>query len=346
MLLVMERGATPEQVRAVVRRVEELGYEARPLAGRQRTAVAVLGNDGSVDAARFSDLAGIKEVVPVTTPYRKASREWRAENTVIRLPNGSAIGGDEVVVMAGPCSVESESQIVDTARRVRDAGATILRGGAFKPRSSPYSFQGIGKPGLEWLAKARAETGLPVVTEVMDTESVELVARHADILQVGARNMQNFSLLRRVGQAGKPVLLKRGYAATVTELLLAAEYVLAEGNEQVILCERGVRGFDGSTRFLLDLGAIPLVHQLSHLPIVADPSHGTGIRGKVLPMARAAVAAGADGLLVEVHSAPEQALSDGAQAITPGEFAELVRQCRGIAGVIGRRLAEPAGAAG
>jgi 3-deoxy-7-phosphoheptulonate synthase len=235
---------------------------------------------------------------------------------------------------------------VDTARRVRDAGATVLRGGAFKPRSSPYSFQGMGKPGLEWLAKARAETGLPVVTEVMDTESVELVARHADILQVGARNMQNFSLLRSVGQAGKPVLLKRGYAATMTELLLAAEYVLAEGNEQVILCERGVRGFDASTRFLLDLAAIPLVHQLSHLPIVADPSHGTGIRGKVLPMARAAVAAGADGLLVEVHSAPERALSDGAQAITPEEFAELVRQCRGIAGVVGRRLAESAGVAG
>jgi len=346
MLLVMERGATPEQVRAVIRRIEELGFAARPLAGRQRTSVAVLGNEDSVDAARFSDLAGIKEIVPVTEPFRMASREWRAENSVIHLPGGTAVGGGAVVVMAGPCSVESERQIVETARRVRDAGATVLRGGAFKPRSSPYSFQGLGKPGLEWLSKAREETGLPVVTEVMDAESVELVARHADLLQIGARNMQNFSLLRRVGRAGKPVLLKRGYAATVTELLLAAEYILAEGNEQVILCERGVRGFDGATRFLLDLAAIPLVHQISHLPIVADPSHGTGIRGNVLPMARAAVAAGADGLLIEVHPAPERALSDGVQAITPEKFAELMHQCRGIADVIGRRLAEPAGVAG
>lgn len=346
MLLVMERGATPEQVQAIVRRIEELGFEGRALAGRQRTAVAVLGNDVSLDAARFSDLAGIKEIVPVTEPYRLASREWQAENTVIQLPGGATVGGDEVVVMAGPCAVESERQIVETARRVRDAGATVLRGGAFKPRSSPYSFQGLGKQGLEWLAKAREESGLPVVTEVMDTESVELVARYADILQVGARSMQNFSLLRRIGQAGKPVLLKRGYAATVTELLLAAEYVLAEGNERVILCERGVRGFDSATRFLLDLTAIPLVHRLSHLPIVADPSHGTGIRGKVLPMARAAVAAGADGLLIEVHPAPEQALSDGVQTISPEEFGELMRQCRGIADVIGRRIAEPAGVVG
>jgi len=341
MLVVMEHGATGEQVQAVVRRIEELGYEARPLVGKERTAVAVLGNQGSVDAARFSDLAGVKELVPVTEPFRQASREWQPENTVVRLPGGVTVGGDEVVVMAGPCAVESERQIVDTARQVRDAGATVLRGGAFKPRSSPYSFQGVGEQALQWLARARQETGLPVVTEVMDTESVELVARYADVLQVGARNMQNFSLLRRVGRAGKPVLLKRGYAATITELLLAAEYILAEGNPQVILCERGVRGFDGATRFVLDLAAIPLVHRLSHLPIVADPSHGTGVRGKVVPMARAAVAAGADGLLIEVHPSPERALSDGVQTISTGEFAELMRQCRAIADVVGRRVAEP-----
>jgi 3-deoxy-7-phosphoheptulonate synthase len=329
-------------VQAVVRRIEEMGYEARALVGKLRTAVAVLGNQGNVDAARFSDLAGVKEAVPVTEPYRQASREWQPENTVVRLPGGVAVGGDDVVVMAGPCAVESEQQIVQTAQRVRDAGATVLRGGAFKPRSSPYSFQGLGEQGLRWLARARQESGLPVVTEVMDTESVDLVARYADVLQVGARNMQNFSLLRRVGRAGKPVLLKRGYAATVTELLLAAEYVLAEGNDQVILCERGVRGFDGATRFVLDLAAIPLVHRLSHLPIVADPSHGTGLRGQVVPMARAAVAAGADGLLIEVHPTPERALSDGVQTISTEEFTELMRQCRAIAEVIGRRVAEPA----
>jgi 3-deoxy-7-phosphoheptulonate synthase len=340
MLVVMERAATAEQVEEVVRRVEAMGFQSRTLTGRQRTAVAILGNEGSVDAGRFADLGGIKDCVPISEPYRQVTREWQPENTVVRLPNGVSIGGDEVVVMAGPCSVESERQIVETARRVRAAGASVLRGGAFKPRTSPYSFQGLGEQGLEWLAQARTETGLAIVTEVMDTESVDLVARHADVLQIGARNMQNFSLLRRVGQAGKPVLLKRGYAATVAELLLAAEYVLAEGNEQVILCERGVRGFDGATRFVLDLAAIPLVHRLSHLPIVADPSHGTGVRGKVLPMARAAVAAGADGLLVEVHPTPERALSDGVQSISPEEFVELMRQCRAIAGVLGRRVAE------
>ena len=340
MLVVMERAATAEQVQEVVRRVEAMGFQSRTLTGRQRTAVAILGNEGSVDAGRFADLGGIKDCVPISEPYRQVTREWQPENTVVRLPNGVSIGGDEVVVMAGPCSVESERQIVETARRVRAAGATVLRGGAFKPRTSPYSFQGLGEQGLEWLAQARTETGLAIVTEVMDTESVDLVARHADVLQIGARNMQNFSLLRRVGQAGKPVLLKRGYAATVAELLLAAEYVLAEGNAQVILCERGVRGFDGTARFILDLAAIPLVHRLSHLPIVADPSHGTGIRGKVLPMARAAVAAGADGLLVEVHPTPERALSDGVQSISPEEFVELMRQCRAIAGVLGRRMAE------
>ncbi len=342
MLVVMRRGARPEEIRGVVAAIEAMGYQAHALPGRQRTAVAVLGNDGRVDATRLEGLPGVLEVLHVSQPYRRASREWQEGNTVIRLPGGTTIGGEEIVLMAGPCAVESEAQLLAAARAVREAGAVVLRGGAFKPRTSPYSFQGLGERGLALLAAAREETGLAVVTEVLDTESVELVAGVADILQIGARNMQNYSLLKRVGRADKPVLLKRGIAATVSELLLAAEYILAEGNPQVILCERGVRSFDGAQRFVLDLAAIPLVHGLSHLPIVADPSHGTGARGRVLPMARAAVAAGADGLLVEVHPEPERALSDGGQSLAPDEFAELVRQVRGVAEVVGRRVAEPA----
>jgi len=253
------------------------------------------------------------------------------------------IGGDEVVVMAGPCSVESEKQILEAAHAVRDAGATMLRGGAFKPRSSPYSFQGLGRKGLALLARARDETGLLIVTEAMDPEGLDAVAEVADVVQIGARNMQNYSLLKRAGRVGKPVLLKRGLAATIQELLLSAEYVLAEGNPNVILCERGVRTFDSATRNLFDLAAVAVVHGLSHLPIVADPSHGTGHRDMVIPMARAAVAAGADGLLVEVHPNPEQALSDGAQSLYPAQFVQMMREARLIAEVIGRRVAEPAG---
>jgi 3-deoxy-7-phosphoheptulonate synthase len=342
MLIVMQHGATAEEVRGVVAAIEEMGYQARPMPGKQRTAVGLVGNDGKVDASRLEGLPGVLEIIHVTQPYKQVSREWKSENTLIHLPGGVTIGGDDVVVMAGPCSVESEAQILTAARAVREAGAVVLRGGAFKPRTSPYSFQGLGKQGLELLARAREETGLLVVTEVMDSEDVDLVARYADILQVGARNMQNYSLLKRVGRIRKPVLLKRGIAATITELLLAAEYILAEGNPQVILCERGVRSFDNATRFLLDLTAIPLVHKLSHLPIVADPSHGTGLRDKVIPMARAAVAAGADGLLIEVHPDPAHALSDGAQSLAPDQFAELMRQAHAIAEVIGRRIAEPA----
>jgi 3-deoxy-7-phosphoheptulonate synthase len=342
MLIVMQHGATAEDVRGVVAAIEEMGYQARPMPGKQRTAVGLVGNDGKVDASRLEGLPGVLEIIHVTQPYKQVSREWKSENTVVQLAGGVTIGGDDVVVMAGPCSVESEAQIIAAARAVREAGAVVLRGGAFKPRTSPYSFQGLGKRGLELLAKAREETGLLVVTEVMDSEDVDLVARYADIMQVGARNMQNYSLLKRVGRARKPVLLKRGISATITELLLAAEYILAEGNPQVILCERGVRGFDTATRFVFDLTAIPLVHKLSHLPIVADPSHGTGLRDKVIPMARAAVAAGADGLLIEVHPDPAHALSDGAQSLAPDQFAELMRQTRAIAEVIGRRVAEPA----
>ncbi len=342
MLIVMRHGATDEEVRRVVAVIEEMGYQARPMPGAQRTAVGLVGNDGRVDASRLEGLPGVQEVIHVSKPYKQVSREWKPENTVVRLPGGVSVGGAEVVAIAGPCSVENERQIIAAARLVKDAGAVILRGGAWKPRTSPYSFQGLGRPGLKLLAKARAETGLLICTEAMDPEGVGYVAEVADIIQIGARNMQNFSLLKAAGRARKPVLLKRGMSATIEELLLSAEYLLAEGNHDVILCERGIRGFDTATRNVFDLTAIPVVHKLSHLPIIADPSHGTGLRDKVLPMARAAVAAGADGIMVEVHPNPEQALSDGAQTLYPEQFAQLMREVRVIAEVIGRRVAEPA----
>jgi 3-deoxy-7-phosphoheptulonate synthase len=341
MLVVMAHNATPEQIDGVVKTIRDLGYDAAPIPGKQRTAVGLVGNDGKVDSSRLEALPGVMQVIHVSQPYKQVSREWREEPTIIELSNGTRIGSGEVVVMAGPCSVESEEQIMTSARLLRAAGATILRGGAFKPRSSPYSFQGLGEEGLRLLARAREETGMAIVTEAIDPEGVELVAEYADIIQIGARNMQNFSLLRRAGRTGKPVLLKRGMAATVKELLLSAEYILAEGNPQVILCERGVRSFDTHTRNLLDLTAIPVVKSLSHLPIIADPSHGTGIRAKVIPMARAAVAAGADGLMIEVHPEPEKALSDGAQSLYPDQFEELMTQIRVIANAIDREVTAP-----
>ncbi len=342
MLIVMRHGASEEEVRRVVEIIKEMGYQARPMPGTQRTAVGLVGNDGRVDASRLEGLPGVQEVIHVSKPYKQVSREWKGENTVVRLAGGLTVGGPDVVAIAGPCSVESEAQILEAARLVKEAGAVILRGGAWKPRSSPYSFQGLGRPALKLLAKARAETGLLICTEAMDPEGIGWVSEVADIIQIGARNMQNFSLLKAAGRTRKPVLLKRGMSATITELLLSAEYLLAEGNQDVILCERGVRGFDTTTRNLFDLTAIPVVHKLSHLPIIADPSHGTGLREKVIPMARAAVAAGADGIMVEVHPDPGQALSDGAQTLFPDQFAQLMREVRVIAEVIGRRVAEPA----
>jgi 3-deoxy-7-phosphoheptulonate synthase len=336
MLVVMAHNATPEQIDDVVATIRDLGYDAAPIPGKQRTAIGLIGNDGKVDSNRIEALAGVMQIIHVSQPYKQVSREWREEATVIELSNGTRIGDGDIAIMAGPCAVESESQIMESARILRAAGATILRGGAFKPRSSPYSFQGMGEDGLRLLARAREETGMAIVTEAIDPEGVDLVAEYADIVQIGARNMQNFSLLRRAGRAGKPVLLKRGMAATVKELLLSAEYILAEGNPWVILCERGVRSFDTHTRNLLDLTAIPVVKSLSHLPIIADPSHGTGLRAKVIPMARAAVAAGADGLMVEVHPEPERALSDGAQSLYPEQFQEMMAQIRLIADAIGR----------
>jgi len=323
MLVVMKHDASEEQIAEVVRTITSLGYRAHPIRGTQRTAVGLTGNDGAGDAGRFEGLPGVLSAIPVTHAYKQASREWKEDDTVITLPNGTVIGGPDLVIMAGPCAVEGEREIIEIA---------------FKPRSSPYSFQGLGLEGLKYLERAREETGMMIVTEALDAQGVDLVAEYADIVQIGARNMQNYPLLRRAGRAGKPVLLKRGMSATIEELLLAAEYILAEGNEDVILCERGVRSFARHTRNLLDLAAIPVVKSLSHLPIIADPSHATGQRAKVVPLARAAVAASADGLIVEVHQNPPQAMSDGAQSLYPDQFRALMEEIRVIAGAIGREV--------
>jgi 3-deoxy-7-phosphoheptulonate synthase len=341
----MQQGAAQTDIARVVQTIREMGYDARPIPGAQRTAIGLIGNDGRVDSSRIQGLPGVSNVIHVTQPYKQVSREWRPENTVVQIAPGVSVGGSEVVIIGGPCSVESEEQILAAARAVRDAGGSALRGGAFKPRSSPYSFQGLGKRGLELLALAKRETGLAIVTEAVDEAGAYQAAEVADCIQIGARNMQNYSLLKVVGRIGKPVLLKRGMAATITDLLLSAEYVLAEGNPNVILCERGVRSFDPSTRNLLDLTAIPIVQRISHLPIVADPSHGTGIRDMVIPMARAAVAAGADGVLIEMHPAPERAMSDGAQSLYPEQFESLVREIRAVASAIGRNVTSETGTA-
>ena len=341
MLVVMQHGAAQAEVDRVVKVITEMGYEARPMPGAQRTAIGIVGNDGRIDGSRLAALPGVVQIIHVTQPYKQVSREWRSESTVVTIAPGVTFGADEVPVIAGPCSVESAKQIIEAAQMARDAGATALRGGAFKPRSSPYAFQGLGKKGLELLDMARRETGLPVVTEAMDDEGAHLVAEYADCIQIGARNMQNYSLLKTVGRIGKPVLLKRGMAATISDLLLSAEYIFAEGNEQVILCERGVRTFDPATRNMLDLTAIPTVHKLSHLPIIADPSHGTGIRDRVTPMARAAVAAGADGVIVEMHPHPDTASSDGAQSLYPEQLTSLIQELRAVATAIGRRVTAP-----
>ena len=338
MLVVMRHGAPTADVDRVVAVIEEMGYSACPMPGAQRTAVGIVGNDGRVDAGRIEALPSVVRVIHVTQPYKQVSREWRDEPTIVTIAPGVSFGGTEVPVVAGPCAVESEAQIIRAAQLVRASGGTALRGGAFKPRSSPYSFQGLGLDGLKLLVRAREETGLPIVTEAMDEEGARVIADHADCIQIGARNMQNYSLLKTVGKLSCPVLLKRGMAATIADLLLSAEYILAEGNSQVILCERGVRTFDPAVRNMFDLTAIPMVHSLSHLPIVADPSHGTGLRDMVMPMARAAVAAGADGILVEMHPEPDRALSDGAQSLYPQQFSALMAELRGVATAIGRSV--------
>ena len=337
MLVVMRQNASPEEIRGVVAAIEARGFKAHPIPGAQRTAIGITGNRGAVDAPVFESLPGVLEVIPVTHAYKLVSREVKTEDSVV-LIGGVPVGGPGLVVAAGPCAVESYDQMLTVARRVKQAGGHLLRGGAFKPRTSPYSFQGLGEEGLRILAAAREETGLPVVTEALDAEGIDLIERYADCIQIGARNMQNFSLLKRAGKAKKPVLLKRGLAATLEEFLMSAEYVLSEGNYEVVLCERGVRTFSDFSRNTLDLAVVPAVKAASHLPILVDPSHGTGRRDKVSPLSRAAVAVGADGLIVEVHHDPNTALSDGPQSITPDMFDQLLRDLRQIAPVIGRQL--------
>jgi 3-deoxy-7-phosphoheptulonate synthase len=337
MLVVMRQDATPEQIRGVVEAVEARGYKAHPIPGAQRTAIGITGNKGAEEAPVFETLPGVLEVIPVTHAYKLVSREVKPEDSVVKV-GGVPIGGPELAVVAGPCAVESREQLLTVARAIKAAGAQILRGGAYKPRTSPYSFQGLGEEGLKLLAEAREATGLPVVTEALDSESMDLVERYADAIQIGARNMQNFSLLKRAGRARKPVVLKRGMSATLEEFLMSAEYILAEGNYQVILCERGVRTFSDHSRNTLDLAVVPAVKRMSHLPILVDPSHGTGRREKVAPLSRAAAAVGADGVMIEVHHDPNRALSDGPQSITPDMFEDLMRELRQIAPVIGRKL--------
>ncbi len=341
MLIVMQSHATEEQVRAVCQRVEALGYKAHPIPGSTRTAIGITGNTGAVDIGSLESMPGVVECIPVSKPYKLVSRDVKEEDTIIRIPTPAgevAIGGPAVALVAGPCAIESREQALTIAEQVARAGARLFRGGAYKPRTSPYSFQGLGEPGLQILAEVRERFGLGIVTEAVDHGSLDLVEQYADVIQIGARNMQNFSLLKRAGRARKPVLLKRGLSATLDEFLMAAEYILSEGNYNVMLCERGVRTFADHSRNTLDLTVVPAVKRRSHLPILVDPSHGTGLRHKVLPLSRAAVAVGADGLLVEVHHEPDRALSDGMQSILPEEFRQLTEEVRQIAAVLHRSV--------
>jgi 3-deoxy-7-phosphoheptulonate synthase len=333
----MKRDVSARDLAAVVARVERINCRAHISQGEERTIVGVVGDQLLVNPDAFSQLNGVERVLPLSQPFKLASRDFRPEDTVIRV-NGVSIGGETFVVMAGPCAVESREQLLQTAHAIKAAGATILRGGAFKPRTSPYSFQGLGFEGLQILASAREETGLPVVTEVMSPETVPLVASYADILQIGARNMQNYALLQAVGNAHKPVLLKRGMMSTIKELLMSAEYILSQGNNRVMLCERGIRTFETYTRNTLDINAIPLLKKLTHLPVIVDPSHGAGLWELVPAVSRASMAAGADGLLIEVHCHPERALSDGPQSLKPERFGDLMAQLGSIAAAVGRKL--------
>jgi len=332
----MRAQAGEEDIRRVCEKIQSLGFRPHIMPGAERTAIGITGNHGPVDRAEFEDLPGVAEAIPVSKPYKLVSREVKPDNTVVEVA-GVRVGASELALCAGPCSVESREQILACARAVKAAGGQLLRGGAYKPRTSPYAFQGLGEAGLQYLAEARDATGLGVVTEAIDVETFDLVERYADCIQIGARNMQNFSLLRRAGRSRLPVLLKRGMSSTLEEFLMAAEYILSEGNYQVILCERGVRTFADHTRNTLDLSVVPFVQQLSHLPIIVDPSHGTGKRDKVHPMALAAIAAGASGLIVEVHPNPDRALSDGYQSLYPNQFAELAEECRALAGLLRSR---------
>jgi 3-deoxy-7-phosphoheptulonate synthase len=340
MLVVMKSQATPEQIKAVCEAIEQMGFRAHPLPGAQRTAIGITGNQGEVDRGNLEELSGVAEVIRVTKAYKLASRDVKEEDTVIRFPGTDAtVGGRNLAIVAGPCSIESREQAFAIAEQVAASGAQFFRGGAYKPRTSPYAFQGLGLEALRIMAEIRDQFGLRIVTEAIDNETLDLVAEWADVIQIGARNMQNFSLLKHAGRIRKPVLLKRGLSATLDEFLMSAEYIMSEGNYEVILCERGVRTFADHTRNTLDLSIVPAVQRLSHLPILVDPSHGTGKRDKVLPMARAAIAVGADGVMVEVHNQPEKALSDGPQSIYPDQFARMMDEIEQIAPVVQRTLA-------
>ena len=339
MLVVMKAHATPEQVSAVCSKIESLGYRAHSIPGAERTAIGITGNQGEVQPGTLEEMPGVQEVIPVTKSYKLVSRDVKEENTIVRFPGSNAtIRGKGLAVVAGPCAIESREQAFAVAERVHHAGAQFFRGGAYKPRTSPYSFQGLGEEALRIMSDIRDQFGMKIVTEAIDHESLELVEQYADVIQIGARNMQNFSLLKRAGRSRKPVLLKRGMSATLEEFLMAAEYVMSEGNYRVILCERGVRTFADHTRNTLDLSLIPAVQRLSHLPILVDPSHGTGKRNKVTPLSRASVAVGSDGLLIEVHCDPDKALSDGMQSLYPDQFDELMSQVRQIATVVNRTV--------
>lgn len=337
MIVVMQQKATAKQVGGVIKKIEELGFKPHLSQGEEKTIIGLVGSDRHIDPQVFTILPGVEQVVPILRPFKLASREFKPKDSLVQI-NGVKIGGNEVVVMAGPCAVESKEQVLETAMAVQKAGAKILRGGAFKPRTSPYSFQGLGKEGLEILACAKEKTGLGIVTEVLEPKDVPLVSQYADILQIGARNMQNFALLEEVGKVNKPVLLKRGMSSTLEELLLSAEYILSNGNYNVILCERGIRTFEKYTRNTLDISAVPMIKKLSHLPVIVDPSHSTGQRDLVNPISKAAIAAGADGLIVEVHPHPDKALCDGYQSLTFQEFEKLMKELKAISEAVGRVL--------
>lgn len=339
MLVVMKPQATPEQIQAVCDQIQQLGFRPHPLPGAQRTAIGITGNQGQIERGNLEDLPGVAEVIRVSKPYKLVSRDVKEEDTVIHFPGTDAtIGGRDLAMIAGPCSIESREQAFATAEFIARSGAQFFRGGAYKPRTSPYAFQGLGEEALQIMAEIRERHGMRIVTEAIDSEALELVAQYADVIQIGARNMQNYSLLRAAGRKRMPVLLKRGLSATLDELLMAAEYIMSEGNYQVILCERGIRTFTDHTRNTLDLSIVPAVKRLSHLPIIVDPSHGTGKRNKVTPLARAAVAVGCDGLIVEVHNQPEKALSDGMQSIYPDQYENLFAECSQIAQVLHRNI--------
>lgn len=337
MIIVMKMGASQQEIQNVVQRVETLGFHTHLSQGEERTIIGIIGDERPLDKDSLGRMRGIERIVPILRPFKLASRDFQQADTVFPL-NGHSIGGQKIIVMAGPCAVESREQILETAHVVKEAGAHLLRGGAFKPRTSPYSFQGLGEEGLQYLAEAREATGLAIVTEVMAPEQVPLVAQYADVLQVGTRNMQNYALLHAVGESAMPVLLKRGMMSTIEELLMSAEYILSHGNRQVMLCERGIRTFETYTRNTLDINAVPVLKELTHLPVVVDPSHATGKWHLVSAVSKAAVAAGADGLVIEVHPNPELAMSDGAQSLRPARFIELMHQLSPIAGAIGRSL--------